>query len=259
MLTYVENMRQDFVNGIDIELEQLYSQELSLISLLDKMNIIYTSIDGKVTNSGKVVVYNLTGSSQTDLTSDYALIPTEYADFLQFIYAEEILSQPDSTFTYESDILQQGYEQRFFMLMSKVFLDKNNLESFKKFLLPDGNNIGGNLVTLPKKPDDVMDKILGLRIIDAIDFNLGANSMHENFSKEQKQKNKKYNLKIRAAVKFNKYVNFFNPFNKLSNKRVLDYASAPSPTEEQKQKFLDIASSLNFGDENKFNGKKKFN
>lgn len=259
MLTYVENMRQDFVNGIDIELEQLYSQELSLISLLDKMNIIYTSIDGKVTNSGKVVVYNLTGSSQTDLTSDYALIPTQYADFLQFIYAEEILSQPDSTFTYESDILQQGYEQRFFMLMSKVFLDKNNLESFKKFLLPDGNNIGGNLVTLPKKPDDVMDKILGLRIIDAIDFNLGANSMHENFSKEQKQKNKKYNLKIRAAVKFNKYVNFFNPFNKLSNKRVLDYVSAASPTEEQKQKFSDIASSLNFGDENKFNGKKKFN
>jgi hypothetical protein len=39
----------------------------------------------------------------------------------------------------------------------------------------------------------------------------------------------------------------------------LDYVSAASPTEEQKQKFSDIASSLNFGDENKFNGKKKFN
>jgi hypothetical protein len=104
-----------------------------------------------------------------------------------------------------------------------------------------------------------MNKILGLRFIDTIDFNIGQDSMHENFIKEQKNQNKKYNLKIRAAVKYNKYVNFFNPFNKLSNRRELDYMKSASPTDVQKQKFLDLSSTLNTGDENKFNGKKKFN
>ena len=259
MLNYVESMRQDFVNGIDIELEQLYIQELSLISSLDKMNIIFSNIDGKVLNSGEVIIYNLTGDSQTDLKSDYDLMPTQYQDFLQFIYGENILSQPDTTFVYTSDILGQVWEQRFFMLMSKIFLDKNNLEEFKKVLLPDGDIIGGNKITVPRKPEDVMNKILGLRFIDAIDFNIGQDSMHENFTKEQKNQNKKYNLKIRAAVKYNKYVNFFNPFNKLSNKRELDYIKSASPTDVQKQKFLDLASTLNTGDQNKFNGKKKFN
>jgi hypothetical protein len=259
-LNYVENMRQDFVNGIDIELEQLYNQEISLISSLDKMNIIFSSsIDGKVLDNGDVTVYNLSGDSQSDLNGDYDLMPGQYQDFLQFIYAEDILSQPDSNFTYTSDILQTEYEKRFFMLMSKIFLDKNNLEAFKKALLPDGDVIGGNKITVPKKPEDVMNKILGLRFIDAIDFNIGQDSMHENFTKEQKEQNKKYNLKIRAAVKYNKYVNFFNPFNKLSNKRELDYMKLASPTDVQKQKFLDLASTLNTGDANKFNGKKKFN
>jgi hypothetical protein len=259
MLNYVESMRQDFVNGIDIELEQLYSQELSLISSLDKMNIIFSNIDGKVLNSGEVIVYNLTGDSQTDLKSDYDLMPTQYQDFLQFIYGENILSQPDTAFVYTSDILLSEWEQRFFMLMSKIFLDKNNLEAFKKVLLPDGDVIGGNKITVPRKPEDVMNKILGLRFIDAFDFNIGQDSMHENFTKEQKNQNKKYNLKTRAAVKYNKYVNFFNPFNKLSNKRELDYIKSASPTDVQKQKFLDLASTLNTGDQNKFNGKKKFN
>jgi hypothetical protein len=259
MLNYVENMRQDFVNGIDIELEQLYNQELALISSLDKMNIIFSNIDGKVLDNGEVIVYNLSGDSQTDLKSDYDLMPGQYQDFLQFIYAEQILSEPDVSFEYSSDILQTEYEQRFFMLMSKIFLDKNNLEAFKKVLLPDGDVIGGNRITVPKKPEDVMNKILGLRFIDTIDFNIGQDSMHENFTKEQKEQNKKYNLKIRAAVKYNKYVNFFNPFNKLSNKRELDYMKSASPTDVQKQKFLDLASTLNTGDANKFNGKKKFN
>ena len=223
------------------------------------MNIIFSNIDGKVLNSGEVIVYNLSGSSQTDLNSDYDLMPQQYQEFLQFIYGENILSQPDTTFTYTSDILGQVWEQRFFMLMSKIFLDKNNLEAFKKVLLPDGDVIGGNKITVPRKPEDVMNKILGLRFIDAIDFNIGQDSMHENFTKEQKNQNKKYNLKIRAAVKYNKYVNFFNPFNKLSNKRELDYIKSASPTDVQKQKFLDLASTLNTGDENKFNGKKKFN
>jgi len=259
MLNYVENMRQDFVNGIDIELEQLYNQEITLISSLDKMNIIFSDIDGKVLDNGEVIVYNLSGDSQTDLKADYALMPLQYQDFLQFIYAEDILSQPDTNFIYSSDILGQEWEQRFFMLMSKIFLDKNNLEAFKKVLLPDGDVIGGNKITVPKKPEDVMNKVLGLRFIDSIDFNIGQDSMHENFIKEQKNQNKKYNLKIRAAVKYNKYVNFFNPFNKLSNRRELDYMKSASPTDVQKQKFLDLASTLNTGDENKFNGKKKFN
>jgi hypothetical protein len=259
MLNYVENMRQDFVNGINIELEPLYNQELALISSLDKMNIIFSNIDGKVLDNGDVTIYNLSGDSQTDLKADYDLMPGQYQDFLQFIYAEQILSEPDDSFEYTSDILGQVWEQRFFMLMSKIFLDKNNLESFKKVLLPDGDFIGGNKITVPKKPEDVMNKILGLRFIDTIDFNIGQDSMHENFTKEQKEQNKKYNLKIRSAVKYNKYVNFFNPFNKLSNKRELDYIKSASPTDVQKQKFLDLASTLNTGDENKFNGKKKFN
>jgi outer membrane protein OmpA-like peptidoglycan-associated protein len=259
MLNYVESMRQDFVNGINIELEQLYTQELSLISLMDKMNIIYSDIDGRITNSGEVVVLNLSGDSQTDLKSDYALLPQQYQDFLTFIYAEQILSQPNSTFTYTSDLLPQDYEKRFFMLMSKIFLDKNNLETFKNVLLPEGNSIGGVNVTVPKKPEDVMNKILGLRVIDLFDFGFGFDSMHEVFSKEQKQQNKKYNLQIRSAVKYNKYVNFFNPFNKLSNDRILDYVKNPSPTDQQKQKFTDLASTTNTGDPNKFNGKLKFN
>jgi hypothetical protein len=200
MLNYVENMRQDFVNGIDIELEQLYNQEISLISSLDKMNIIFSSsIDGKVLDNGDVTVYNLSGDSQSDLNDDYDLMPGQYQDFLQFIYAEDILSQPDSNFTYTSDILQPEYEKRFFMLMSKIFLDKNNLEAFKKALLPDGDVIGGNKITVPKKPEDVMNKILGLRFIDAIDFNIGQDSMHENFTKEQKEQYKD-EVKIKESM-----------------------------------------------------------
>jgi hypothetical protein len=143
--------------------------------------------------------------------------------------------------------------------MSNRVLDKNNWENFKKILLPEGNSIGGVNVTVPKKPEDVMNKILGLRTIDLFDFGFGFDSMHEVFSKEQKQQNKKYNLQIRSAVKYNKYVNFFNPFNKLSNDRILDYVKNPSPTDQQKQKFTDLASTTNTGDPNKFNGKLKFN
>jgi hypothetical protein len=83
--------------------------------------------------------------------------------------------------------------------------------------------------------------------------------MHDTYSREKRRQNRKYiNLPVTSAVKYNKYTKFFNPYNKLSNKRILNYVSKSSPTDVEKNKILNLWSTQYNGDNDSFNGKKKF-
>jgi hypothetical protein len=263
MLNYVEGLRQDFVNGIILELDGINQEELALISLLDQMNIVYTNIDGKVTEKNDVVIYTLSGSSSADLFSDYDLLGPEYDEFISFLYSNELVSDPlDGTFDIASstfEVLTLDYDKRFFTLMSQIITDKNKLETFKNALLPTGNVISGIEVTSPKPPLKILNKILGLNNFQEIDFGFGFDNMHERYSQEKRKQDRKYSLlPVKAPLKYNKYTKFFNPYNKLSNKRILDYVYNPSATEEQKTKILNLWSQTYNGDQNSYNGKKSF-
>jgi hypothetical protein len=261
LTNFIDNLKQDFVNGIVQELDFVNTQQINLISSIDQMNVVYSTIDGKVTNKGDVIVYDISGSSSGDLYSDYDLLSSEYNQFLSFMYSQGLITDPLTPFnitTYSFEILLQDWEKRFFALMCHIIIDKNKSEQFKNALLPDGDVISGNEITKPKRPVRVLDTVLGLRAYQEINFSLGSD-MHDTYSREKRRQNRKYiNLPVTSAVKYNKYTKFFNPYNKLSNKRILNYVSKSSPTDVEKNKILNLWSTQYNGDNDSFNGKKKF-
>lgn len=261
MIKYIKAVNTDFVSGLNIELQSLLEQEQKLINIIDKLNFVNLGYDGKIKSDGSPLVYNLsayTSGSTGDFKDDLKVVGVDLKEFINLLVDKNIITANGVNVEYPTKEIQNTNEQDFFKVLSQTFLDKNKLEQFKTFLLPNGNNIGGSSYNSPIEPVKLMDNILGLRPIDAFDLNIGKDSLHEKYTKEQRQQNRHINQFRNTNTKYIGLSKFYKPFNILTNERKFKYSSTPDAPNDIKTKLTFLYSTAN-STGTLFNGKKQLN
>jgi hypothetical protein len=257
MITYIKTTNTDFVSGLNVELQSLLEQEQKLINIIDKLNFVDSDHDGKIKSDGSPLVYTLS-KPNGDFLNDLNIVGVDIIEYIQLLENKNIISQNNGEINYPTKEITDLDEQDFFKVVSQTFLDKNKLEQFKTALLPNGNNIGGVSYNNPIEPVQLLERILGLRPIDAFDLNIGKDSLHEKYTKEQRQQNRHINQFRNTNTKYIGLSKFYKPFNILTNERVFDYSSTPDATDEFKNKLTFLYSTANSPGKG-FNGKKQLN
>ena len=260
MIKYIKDTNTDFVSGLNVELQSMLEQEQKLINIIDKLNFVDGKHDGKIKSDGSALVYNLSSGTTGDFSADLRIVGEDLKEFIKLLDTNKIITPvgTGTTVTYPTKEISEKSEQNFFKVVSQTFLDKNKLEQFKTFLLPNGNTIGDKTYNNDPAPLKLLEKILGLRTIDAIDFNIGSDSLHEKYTKEQRQQNRHINQFRNTNTKYIGLSKFYKPFNLLVNERKIDYSSTPDAPDDIKKKLTFLYSTAN-SDGNKFNGKKQLN
>ena len=199
-------------------------------------------------------------ASTGDFISDIAIVGKDLKEFMESLGGKKIITPNNTTVEYPTKNIEDKVEQEFFKVVSQTFLDKNKLEQFKNALLPNGNTIGGVTYNPSEQPDPLklLERILGLRGIDTIDFNIGGDSLHEKYTKEQRQQNRHINQFRNTNTKYIGLSKFYKPFNTLINERVFDYSSTPDAPDNIKKELTELYSTVN-SQGALFNGKKQLN
>jgi outer membrane protein OmpA-like peptidoglycan-associated protein len=260
MITFIKGINADFVSGLNIELQLLLEQQQKLINIIDKLNFVVEDYDGKIKGDGSPLVYNVILASVGDFISDIEIVGNDLKEFMELLGGKKIITPNNDPVVYPTKNIEDKVEQEFFKVVSQTFLDKNKLEQFKNALLPNGNTIGGVTYNPSGKPDPLklLEKILGLRTIDAFDFNIGKDSLHEKYTKEQRQQNRHINEFRNTNTKYIGLSRFYKPFNLLTNERVFDYSSTPDAPDTIKKDLTELYGTVN-SDGPLFNGKKQLN
>jgi hypothetical protein len=260
MITFIKGINADFVSGLNVELQSLLEQQQKLINIIDKLNFVIKDYDGKIKSDGSPLVYNVAISSAGDFISDIKIVGKDLKEFMESLGGKNIITPNNTTVEYPTKNIEDKAEQEFFKVVSQTFLDKNKLEQFKNALLPNGNTIGGVTYNPSEQPDPLklLEKILGLRGIDTIDFNIGGDSLHEKYTKEQRQQNRHINQFRNTNTKYIGLSKFYKPFNTLINERVFDYSSTPDAPDNIKKDLTELYSTVN-SQGPLFNGKKQLN
>ena len=260
MITFIKGINADFVSGLNVELQSLLEQQQKLINIIDKLNFVIKDYDGKIKSDGSPLVYNVAISSAGDFISDIEIVGKDLKEFMESLGGKKIITPNNTTVVYPTKNIEDKVEQEFFKVVSQTFLDKNKLEQFKNALLPNGNTIGGVTYNPSEQPDPLklLEKILGLRGIDAIDFNIGGDSLHEKYTKEQRQQNRHINQFRNTNTKYIGLSKFYKPFNTLINERVFDYSSTPDAPDTIKKDLTELYGTVN-STTPFFNGKKQLN
>jgi len=259
MITFIKATNTDFVSGLNVELQSLVEQEQKLINIIDRLTFVNSKHDGKVKSDGSALVYNLSAST-SDFSDDLTKVGVDLAEFINLLEGKNIITPNNGEINYPTKEITNLDEQDFFKVVSQTFLDKNKLEQFKNALLPNGNTIGGATYNPSEQPDPLklLEKILGLRTIDAFDFNIGKDSLHEKYTKEQRQQNRHINQFRNTNTKYIGLSRFYKPFNLLTNERIFDYSSTPEASTAIKDDLTFLYSTANSTD-TLFNGKKQLN
>jgi hypothetical protein len=260
MITFIKGINADFVSGLNVELQSLLEQQQKLINIIDKLNFVIKDYDGKIKSDGSALVYNVILASMGDFISDIEIVGKDLKEFMESLGGKKIITPNNTTVVYPTKNIEEKVEQEFFKVVSQTFLDKNKLEQFKNALLPNGNTIGGVTYNPSEQPDPLklLEKILGLRGIDAIDFNIGGDSLHEKYTKEQRQQNRHINQFRNTNTKYIGLSKFYKPFNTLINERVFDYSSTPDAPDDIKKDLTELYGTVN-STTSFFNGKKQLN
>jgi hypothetical protein len=236
----------------------MLEQEQKLINIIDKLNFVDGKHDGKIKSDGSPLVYKLSSGTTGDFSADLKIVGADLKKFIELLDTNKIITPVGTTPVYPTKEISEKSEQKFFKVVSQTFLDKNKLEQFKTFLLPNGNTIGDKTYNNEPAPLKLLEKILGLRGIDAIDFNIGSDSLHEKYTKEQRQQNRHINQFRNTNTKYIGLSKFYKPFNILVNERKIDYSSTPDASDTIKKDLTFLYGTVNSTND-KFNGKKQLN
>ena len=256
--TLIDNKSALFVGELNNYSTQISNEELKLINIIDKVNYINNAHDGYITNKGKVIVYNLSGTTQItppnkatvtntlqELLADSEEIKSAIGRFYNELINNIIPSgdtEYNDSFTFDSyfnDSNTNGVPEynRFFMLFGKEIID--NPTKFVQECVDNG---------LPNANDDDKKKW-----VDFLSKNVNE-ELVKNY-KNSKTETEKHFKKFKDDY-FNNTFNTFKPYNE-SKKRIMNYEiilTSTAPYDEDLKKIYSDSNSS--GD--KFNLKKTF-
>jgi hypothetical protein len=260
MIDYInQKIKPDFVAGITQQLQPIYNQEQKIINYIDEFNIVAEENDGQIKSDGSALPFKLSGSSLVDIKSDLKSISDDMFGYLKELYSNGI--SRDQTIPtglnpfklVDNNNFVDYTEQRFFMIVSQTFTDKNKLQEFSDFVFPN-NTIGGVEFNNPKKPKKFLNDILGLDIGDVFNLIFGQ-SYYDRYTRIKNELSKiptNFFGGTKLSRKYKTYGNF--KLSSITNERKVTFTSNVPNADEVKAKLLNLYKSVpSEGD--KFNGK----
>ena len=239
--------------------DQISTNELTLVSLIDKINYVSNSHDGFIKKNNSVVVYNVSGT--TEVTQ-----PTTAADTLQELIQESYLIKDDLN-TYNQKLIDFGliptgvydYSDNF---TQDMYLPNNNTtQNETRFFMMFGKPICDD-------PDKFADNIINEALPNANSEDKGKwKTFFDNKLKSPETGLQSIYLTSKTIVDkniedfktqyFNSTFTNYKPYN-LDKQRLMWYESQVPATSPYDRDLTNIYSSRNSSGD-KFNLKKKFN
>jgi hypothetical protein len=256
---YIQEYQKDFNNGIFNITNNIVQQEQTMVSVFSKINLVCDKTDGKIINN-QTRVYNLTGgpdvSTQSlnkpsdtyvELTNDYKAVSEKFTDFNKLMTTVGVINEGINSYTdpglfiSQTSDLKKAQDSRMFMVMARIFEDKNKLKDFQTKLLAGDLSTSKNISFLKRKLnsfcDDFRDIVINeLKAEEKIATNLRKDATYKKIVNETAYVRGK-------ARKFN----YTTVVNQATNK-------------QQDKEIKDLYSTKNTNTDNKtFNGKIQFN
>jgi hypothetical protein len=255
---YINSYKGEFSNGIFTKIQEITTQEESMVQYFRKINLLITKTDGKILENGKPRVYNIKGTTEVnsgsagppqttyiELNTDYGLIGKNLQEFDKFLKGEDVkiitsdYTQP-GLFIPISSSLASIEDKRQFMVLAQIFGNKNKYNDFINKI------ITGELLTI-KSPSNLKNK-----------FEKICDNFKKKVDKELLEESNKIK-KIKESPNYTDYVNkLVYPKGKL---RKFEYTTIPdTATDAQQQKdIMELYSGVNSNSDNKsYDGKIKF-
>ena len=235
---YINNLKSEFSSGIFSSMQELTTQEENMVQYFRQVNLVNTKTDGLITDKGVPRVYNLSGTSEVNKTStdgtgsspidtyeevwkDYEKIGNKLNSFNTLISSNTvIIIPPPLGVTEPGDFILKSNQsfiietKRMFMVLARIFSDKNKLTDFENKI------ISGELKNV-KDPYNLSNKFNKIcdNFLDMVNTELKA---EEKFYTDFK-KSKEYKSFITQDV-----------YNK-GKLRKFNYTTVPNPSTDTKQ------------------------
>ena len=255
---YINSYKGEFSNGIFTKIQEITTQEESMVQYFRKINLLITKTDGKILENGKPRVYNIKGTTEVnsgsagppqttyiELNTDYGLIGKNLQEFDKFLKGTDVkiitsdYKEP-GLFIPISTSLISIEDKRQFMVLAQIFGNKNKYNDFINKI------ITGELLTI-KSPSNLKNK-----------FEKICDNFKKKVDKELLEESNKIK-KIKESPNYTDYVNkLVYPKGKL---RKFEYTTIPdTATDAQQQKdIMALYSGVNSDSDNKsYDGKIKF-
>lgn len=255
---YINDYKGEFSNGIFTKIQEITTQEESMVQYFRKINLLITKTDGKILENGRPRVYNIKGTTEVnpaskgnpqttyaELSTDYGLIGKNLQEFDIFLKSQSVkiitsdYKEP-GLFGVISSSLVSIEDKRLFMVLAQIFGNKNKYNDFINRI------ISGDLLTV-KSPSNLKNKFE--KICDIFKKNVDKELLEES----------KHIKKVKESPDYTKYVNqFVYPKGKL---RKFEYTTIlDTATDAQQQKdIMALYSGVNSDSDNKYyDGKIKF-
>jgi hypothetical protein len=256
---YINDYKGEFSNGIFTKIQEITTQEESMVQYFRKINLLITKTDGKILENGKPRVYNIKGTTEVNPASlsgspqtTYAELSIDYKSIGERLQSFDIFLKSQSVKIITSDYKEPGLfgvissslvsieDKRLFMVLAQIFGNKNKYNDFINKI------ISGDLLTV-KNPSNLKNKFE--KICDIFKKNVDKELLEES----------KHIKKVKESPDYTKYVNqFVYPKGKL---RKFEYTTIPdTATDAQQQKdIMALYSGVNSDSDNKYyDGKIKF-
>ncbi len=251
LIKYVNSLKSSISSDIStITNTKIGTAQQDYVQDIRKMNFVNNKTDGKILDNGELKIYNLSGGEFADMANDYGKLKLALNEYYTLLADTNAIIPPpypaDGDFFSETAFKGEPTEfARFFILVGRIFTDKNKVEDFTKRIITP------NIATI-KKPkklakvfDDVMDYLVDL------------------YKEEIKAEDKVLD-KFKNTSEFKKYTKGIDEILYTKGKsRIVNFTTVPDAAKEAQQK-TDLTN-LYKGDPsltNKletFDGKIKFN
>ena len=202
MVQYVKSLQDSMKTSIATILQELVVFEQDYVQYLLKCNVVNTKTDGKILDTGEPRIYSITETDKVsksttsvdptiidtykEFWTDYSTIRSTLNEYNTDILDKKNIIVPnaynDGDFIMADEKNFDGINNKiFFMVISRIFKDKDKKEDFKNKVITGSLSSVKNPVNLKNKFDDVVDDL-------AKKYNREINDEEDLFKKVKKSK-----------------------------------------------------------------------
>ena len=144
MKSYIQNMKADFALKLESTIQDISKQELGLIDVISKVNLIQKGYDGIIDKQGNTQMYQLSfvGDSQANLKSAYSSVGGKMNDFYGYakgdwsIIKEGVWNDTNKTFTANKpDVFTSDASNRFYTIIYQKLANRNDKNAFVDYVI----------------------------------------------------------------------------------------------------------------------------
>ena len=257
---YVQQYQNGFSDGIFKITNNIVQQEQSMVSVFNKVNLVCNKTDGKIIDN-QTRVYNLTGRPEAskqnttnppadtyvEFTDDCKSVAKKFVEYNTFMVKSKVINDGTNSYTDpgifkpKTGDLDKAQDSRMFMVLARIFEDKNKLRDFQTKLLSGDLATNKNISFLKRKLNSFCDDFRDIVIAEL-------------------KAEEKITVNLRKEAEYKKFVDETAYIK--GKARKFDYTTVvnPATNNQQDQEIKDLYATKNPNTDNQtFNGKIQFN